>query len=105
MPHRNRRPSAETPDRWSAARLSRPAFRHGVAPSSGPFARLSASGFPMVRRVEPGAVVARGERLKNSLDSPPGRGAAEKGIRGHPLFGLKGRAVITTVDVHGHDQA
>jgi hypothetical protein len=49
-------------------------------------------------------VVARGEGLKNSLDSPPCRRAAEQDVSEHPLLDLEGRAIIATVDVHGHDQ-
>ena len=36
--------------------------------------------FAMVGRVEPGALVARGERLQNALDSLPGRRAADQAL-------------------------
>src|SRR5439155_9676018 len=42
---------------------------------------------------------------KNSRDLLPGRGAAEQRVRSHTLLDLEGRAVIATVDVHGHGQA
>jgi hypothetical protein len=49
-------------------------------------------------------VLARSERLENSLDWPPRRRAAEQGVREHALLDLEHRAVIATVDVRGHDQ-
>src|SRR5687767_12758216 len=61
-------------------------------------------GAPVVRRIEPGAPVARSERLKHPLDLLPGRRAADQAIRGDPLLDLEGRAVLTAVHVHGHGQ-
>src|SRR5215217_9235869 len=61
-------------------------------------------GSPVVRRVEPGAPVARGKRLKHALDLLGGRRAADETIRSDPLLDLEGRAVLTAVDVHGHAQ-
>ena len=49
-------------------------------------------------------MVARGEWLEHSFDTPPGRRAAEQGVGEHALFDLESRAVVATVDVHGHDQ-
>src|SRR4029450_2541745 len=66
---------------------------------------LRGLGFPVVRRVEPGALVARGERLKHALDLLAGRRAAAQAVLGDPLLDLKGRAVLAAVDVHGHSQA
>src|SRR5215204_1218422 len=60
--------------------------------------------FPVVRRVESGAPVARGERLKHPLDRLPGRRAAHQASRGDPLLDLKRRAVQAAIDVHGHGQ-
>jgi hypothetical protein len=60
-------------------------------------------GGPMVvGRVEAGPLVARGKRLHDSLDALPGRGAADERVHGDALLELKGRAVATAVDVHGH---
>src|SRR5947207_1261722 len=61
-------------------------------------------GSPVVRRVEPGAPIARGERLKHALDLLPGRRAADQAVRGDPLLDLKRRAVLAAVDVHRHGQ-
>ena len=66
--------------------------------------RLLGLGFPVVRRVEPGAPVARGERLKHALDLLPGRRAADQAVLGDPLLDLEGRAVLAAVDVHGHGE-
>src|SRR5688572_20333626 len=61
-------------------------------------------GAPVVRRIEPGAPVARSERLKHPLDLLPGRRAADQAICGDPLLDLEGRAILTAVHVHGHGQ-
>jgi hypothetical protein len=53
----------------------------------------------VVRRVEPGALVARGERLKHALDLLPGRRAADQAVLGDPLLDLERRAVLAAVDV------
>jgi hypothetical protein len=65
-------------------------------------ARIAGRGAPVVRGVEPGALVARGERLHDSLDALPGRGAAGERVHGDSLLELEGRAVGATVDVLGH---
>src|SRR4051794_40226592 len=65
---------------------------------------LGGLGSPVVGRVEPGALVARGERLQHALDRLPRRRAAEQAVRGDPLLDLEGRAVLAAVDVHGHGQ-
>src|SRR5215208_3625920 len=59
--------------------------------------RLLGLGFPVVRRVEPGALVARSERLKHALDLLPGRRAADQAVLGHPLLDLERRAVLAAV--------
>jgi hypothetical protein len=56
----------------------------------------------MIRRVKTGAVVAGAERLHDSLDALPRRGAPDEGVHGDPLLELKRGAVASTVDVHGH---
>ena len=61
-------------------------------------------GFPVVRRVEPGALVTRAERLKDALDLLSGRRAADQAVLGDALLDLEGRAVLAAVDVHGHGQ-
>src|SRR3954454_8619020 len=66
--------------------------------------RLLGLGFPVVRRVEPSALVARSERLKHALDLLPGRRAADQAVLGHPLLDLERRAVLAAIDVHGHGQ-
>ena len=55
----------------------------------------------MIRRVKAGAFVARAERLHDSLDALPRRGAPDEGVHGDPLLELKRGAVASTVDVHG----
>src|SRR5436190_22609099 len=57
----------------------------------------------MVRRVEPGALVARGERLQHAHDPLPGRRAADQAVLGDALPDLESRAVLAAIDVHGHD--
>src|SRR4051794_1553585 len=64
--------------------------------------RLPGLGLPVVRRVEPGALEARGERLQHALDLLPGRRAADQAVLGDALPELEGRAVLAAVDVHGH---
>ena len=59
----------------------------------------------MIRRVKTGALVAGAERLHNSLDALPRRGAPDEGVHGDPLLELKRGAVASTVDVHGHGSA
>src|SRR3954447_26527824 len=54
----------------------------------------------MVGRGEPGALVARGERLQNPLNSLPGHWAADQALIAHALLDLKGRAVSAAVDIH-----
>src|SRR4051794_40967040 len=66
--------------------------------------RLLGLGLPMVRRVEPGALVARGERLQHAHDPLPGRRASDQAVLGDPLPDLESRAVLAAVDVHGHGQ-
>src|SRR4051812_14163960 len=56
----------------------------------------------MVRRVEPGALVARGERLQHAHDPLPGRRAADQAVLSDALPDLESRAVLAAVDVHGH---
>src|SRR3954451_179768 len=52
--------------------------------------------------VEPAAFVAGAERLHDSLDVLPGGRAAGEGLHGDSLLELECRAVVATVDVHGH---
>src|SRR5437762_2991098 len=56
----------------------------------------------MVRRVEPGALVAWGERLQHALDLLPGGRAADQAVIGDALPDLESRAVLAAVHVHGH---
>jgi hypothetical protein len=49
-----------------------------------------------------GYAVARGERLEDSLNVLPGRRAAHQTVLRDALRELEGRAILTTVDVHGH---
>ena len=86
------------------ARDDTPAARPSVTLPPPPFGGSLALGLPVVRRVEPGALVARGERLKHALDLLPGRRAADQAVLGDPLLDLEGRAVLAAVDVHGHGQ-
>src|SRR4051812_48672522 len=65
---------------------------------------LAGLGLAVVRRVEPGALVSRRERLQDTRDALPGRRAADQGVISHALFELETRAVLATVDVHGHGQ-
>jgi len=50
---------------------------------------LRGLGPPVVRRVEPGALVARRERLQDTRDALPGRRAADQGVISHALLELE----------------
>src|SRR5215210_8038065 len=58
----------------------------------------------LVCRVEPGASIARCERLQDSLDVLPRRGAGDESVLGHALLRLERRAVAPAVDVYRHAQ-